>query len=97
MGSKFKVTIVVQEEGDPADARGVRFAEDVSPEEIFDFFNRSRDAVNTLFNGKPVKEALGVTGTWAAGIQQDNSKRWDLDDCAVSMPVDLMKELLKLK
>ncbi len=52
--SKFKVTIVVQEvSDDPEAARGVRFSEDVDAEDLYDYFSKSRDAVDTLFHGKP--------------------------------------------
>jgi len=53
---RFRIDFTVREIDVPADdARGITFGDDVSAEQIVDFFNRCRDAARTLFApGPPV-------------------------------------------
>jgi hypothetical protein len=53
---RFRIDFTVREIDVPADdARGISFGDEVSAEQIVDFFNRCRDASRTLFApGPPV-------------------------------------------
>jgi|SRR5579863_8421931 len=48
---KLRIDFSVREaDVPPEDARGVRFGDDIDVKQIFDFFNKCRDAILTLFN-----------------------------------------------
>jgi len=54
---KLRIDFRVQEtECPPEEARGVSFGDEVDVKSIFDFFNRCRDAVLTLFNQPVAKD-----------------------------------------
>ena len=56
---KLRIDFSVREtDVPPEDARGVRFGDDIDSRQVFDFFNKCRDAVMTLFGQKVPKDAF---------------------------------------
>lgn len=54
--TRFRIDFRIQElDCPPEESRGVSFGDDVDTDHLFDFFNRCRDAVVTLFTGKRPK------------------------------------------
>lgn len=54
--TRFRIDFRIQElDCPPEESRGVSFGDEVDTDHMFDFFNRCRDAVVTLFTGKRPK------------------------------------------
>lgn len=49
---RFRIDFSIREtDCPPEEAQGIRFGDEVDAKDLFDFFNRCRDAALTLFNG----------------------------------------------
>lgn len=80
---KLRIDFSVREaDCPPEEARGVRFGDDIDVNQIFDFFNKCRDAILTLFNQRVPKD-------------QFKDERDRLEARIKELESELMKERLK--